>query len=155
AQNCTPPRRSSSQSQSVCSSSTTSSRDGVTARHKADECHRRRRAARSQTIEENGVRFPEYEDFDGIGLAKLVSSGDVSAGELLEAAIDRVEAYDGRINAVVRKAYAYGKDQIGAGLPIGPFTGVPFLVKDHGLDIAGVSCADGSAFRSDRPATVD
>lgn len=101
------------------------------------------------------MRFPEYEDFDGIGLAKLIRSGEVSPGELLEAAIDRVEAYDGQINAVVRKAYAYGRDQIGAGLPRGPFTGVPFLVKDHGLDIAGVSCADGSAFRSDRPATVD
>lgn len=101
------------------------------------------------------MTFHEYEDFDGIGLAELVRLGEVSPMELLEAAIDRVEAYDERINAVVRKAYAYGKEQIGTGLPKGPFTGVPFLVKDHGLDIAGVSCADGSAFRPDRPAVVD
>jgi Asp-tRNA(Asn)/Glu-tRNA(Gln) amidotransferase A subunit family amidase len=99
--------------------------------------------------------FREYENFDGVGLAELVRRGEVSAKELLEAAIERVEDIDPGINAVVQKLYDYGEAQVRAGLPKGPFAGVPFLVKDHGLQVAGVPCADGSRFRSDKPAAVD
>ena len=38
--------------------------------------------------------FPEYLEFDGIGLADLVRRGKVSANELLDVAIARVDALD-------------------------------------------------------------
>ena len=69
----------------------------------------------------------------GSGLAELVRKKQVSAGELLDEAIARTAKVDPQINAVVVKHYDYAERQIDKGLPDGPFTGVPFLLKD--LDI--------------------
>ena len=74
--------------------------------------------------------FAEYEGYDALGLAELVRRRQVSAGELLDAAIARVEARNPSINAVTMPLYDYGRAAIAAGLPDGPFTGVPFLMKD-------------------------
>ena len=56
--------------------------------------------------------FENYEDYDGLGLAELVKRGEVSADELLEAAIERVEGRNPAINAVVQKLYDHGRQQI-------------------------------------------
>jgi hypothetical protein len=45
--------------------------------------------------------FAEFERYDGIGLAKLVRDKEVSAAELLDAAIERVESRNAVVNAVV------------------------------------------------------
>jgi amidase len=74
--------------------------------------------------------FPEYEKFDALGLAELVRRREVSPGDLLDAAIERVEARNPAINAVTMKLYDHGRQAIAAGLPDGPFRGVPFLMKD-------------------------
>jgi amidase len=79
------------------------------------------------------MAFKEYGSYDGIGLAELVRKKQVSAGELLDEAIARTAKVDPQINAVVVKHYDYAQRQIDKGLPDGPFTGVPFLLKD--LDI--------------------
>ena len=89
--------------------------------------------------------FENYEDHDGLGLARLVRRGDVSAEEVLDAAIERVEARNPLINAVVQKLYDHGRGQIAAGLPDGPFKGVPFLLKDLG------SAVSGGGWRGSRP----
>ena len=44
--------------------------------------------------------FADYEAYDALGLAELVRQGRVSPGELLEAAIERVEARNSKVNAV-------------------------------------------------------
>ena len=72
----------------------------------------------------------EYDDYDAMGLAELVRSGDVRPQELLEEAIKRTEQINPKINAVVQKHYDEAEAAIRAGLPDGPFTGVPFLLKD-------------------------
>jgi Asp-tRNA(Asn)/Glu-tRNA(Gln) amidotransferase A subunit family amidase len=95
--------------------------------------------------------FTEYEDFDALGLAHLVERGDVIAEELLEAAIERVEARNPAINAVTMKLYDYGRQAIADGLPDGPFRGVPFLIKDLTASIAGVKMTRGSRFFADTP----
>src|SRR5919109_3486107 len=77
------------------------------------------------------------ERYDGLGLAALVKEGEVSATELLEAAIARVEQRNPTINAVVNRMYEQAKAAIAAGLPAGPFTGVPYLLKDIGAFYAG------------------
>src|ERR1700734_3790831 len=79
------------------------------------------------------MAFREYGNYDGVGLADLVREKQVSATELLDEAIARTAKVDPEINAVVVKHYDYAQAQIDKGLPDGPFTGVPFLLKD--LDI--------------------
>ena len=96
--------------------------------------------------------FTEYEDHDALGLAALVKSGEVSAGEVLDAAIERVEARNPTVNAVVQKLYDHGRKQIADGLPDGPFKGVPFLLKDLGSALAGAKTTRGSRFFADLPA---
>jgi amidase len=76
------------------------------------------------------MAFSEYGSYDAIGLAELVRKKQVSAGELLDEAIARTAKIDPQINAVVVKHYDYAQRQIDQGLPDGPFTGVPFLLKD-------------------------
>ncbi|WP_291861652.1 amidase [Bradyrhizobium sp.] len=76
------------------------------------------------------MAFKEYGSYDGIGLADLVRRKLVSAGELLDEAIARTARVDPQINAVVVRHDDFAKQQIDKGLADGPFTGVPFLLKD-------------------------
>src|SRR5271170_6457455 len=90
----------------------------------------------------------DYERYDGLGLAGLVKDGSVSAAELLEAAIERVEQRNPAVNAVVNRMYDQAKTAIAAGMPAGPFSGVPYLLKDIGPSYAGtVTTLGSSAFR--------
>ena len=96
-------------------------------------------------------RFTDYEAFDGIGLADLVRQRETTPDELLEAAIERIEARNGLVNAVVTPLYDHARATIQAGLPEGPFRGVPFLLKDLTSSLAGVSTSRGSRFFKDTP----
>ena len=71
------------------------------------------------------MTFPDYEQYDALGLAELVRRRQVSPAELLEAAIERVEARNAAVNAVMMPLYDYGRAAIAAGLPDGPFTRRP------------------------------
>ena len=99
--------------------------------------------------------FTEYEDHDGLALAALVRAGEVSADELLDAAIARVEARDGSTNAMVLQLYDMARAAIADGLPDGPFTGVPYPIKDLGAMMAGVPTTAGSRFMTDVVASED
>lgn len=98
--------------------------------------------------------FADYEDYDALGLADLVRRKDVSPNDLLDAAIERVEARNSAVNAVVMPLYDYGRKAIEDGLPHGPFRGVPFLLKDLGGWLAGVKVTRGSRFFADAPAVA-
>jgi amidase len=95
--------------------------------------------------------FAEYEHYDALGLADLVRRGKVTSHELLESAIERVEARNPKVNAVVRSLYDHGRRAIADGLPDGPFRGVPFLLKDLTASLAGVPTTRGSRFFADTP----
>ncbi len=97
------------------------------------------------------IGFADYEQYDALGLADLVRRGTVTPAELLEAAIERVEARNPAVNAVVMKLYDHGKKAIAAGLPDGPFRGVPYLMKDLTASIAGIRMTRGSTFFADTP----
>jgi Asp-tRNA(Asn)/Glu-tRNA(Gln) amidotransferase A subunit family amidase len=92
---------------------------------------------------------------DGLGLALLVRRGEVTAQELLAAAIARIEAVNPALNAVVAKLYDQAAAALAAGLPDGPFAGVPFLLKDLGGAQAGVPMTGGSRFFKDYLPPVD
>ena len=49
--------------------------------------------------------FPEYHKYDGLGLAELVRSKQITPVELVEEAISRIEAHNLKVNAVVYKMY--------------------------------------------------
>ncbi len=99
--------------------------------------------------------FAEYDSCDGLGLAALIRAGEVSAAEVLDAAIARADARNPAINAVVMELHDHARDAIAAGLPEGPFTGVPFLLKDLGSSLAGARTARGSRFFADLPPAAE
>lgn len=77
----------------------------------------------------------DYANYDGLGLAELVRKRDVTPGELLDAAIERTERSNPKLNAVVYKAYDEARATAAQALPDGPFKGVPFLIKDLGVRV--------------------
>ena len=99
--------------------------------------------------------FPEYAKYDGLGLASLVRSRQVSALELVEEAIQRIETHNPQLNAVVTKMYDSAREAAKKPLPDGPFVGVPFLVKDLMATIAGVPTSQGNRLWRNIPAKVD
>ncbi len=82
------------------------------------------------------MHLADYDDHDACSLAELVRKGDVSPKELLEDAIERIEERNPALNAVVHTMYDRAKAKADD-LPDGPLKGVPFLVKDLKLKIAG------------------
>ncbi len=81
---------------------------------------------------------------DATAQAELVASGQVSATELAEAAMARVEEVDGELNAVIHRRFDRALDEIATGLPQGPFHGVPLLLKDLFADSAGDPAHNGN-----------
>jgi amidase len=74
--------------------------------------------------------LPEYDHLDAVGLAALVARGEVSATEVLEAALARADLRDPALNAIVARFDAEARRRAAGSLPPGPLSGVPFLLKD-------------------------
>ena len=87
-----------------------------------------------------------FADYDGLGLAELVRKGEVTPAELAEAAIERIERNNPKLNAVVYKAYDEARAVAASKLPDGPFKGVPFLIKDLGVRVKGWPRTSASHF---------
>jgi aspartyl-tRNA(Asn)/glutamyl-tRNA(Gln) amidotransferase subunit A len=98
--------------------------------------------------------------FDATKLAELIRTREVSPVEVMQAHLDRIEAVDPKINAIVtvaegaldaaRKAEA----AVLAGEELGPLHGVPFSVKDS-IDTAGVPTQRGSPIFKGRVPDTD
>ena len=100
-------------------------------------------------------RFPEFDHYDGLGLAELVRAGQVSAAELVDEAIARIESRDALVNAVIRRLFEQGRETVRAATPDGPFGGVPFLLKDLLSDVKGVPTCCGTGILGDVRAPHD
>ncbi|HLH48478.1 MAG TPA: amidase [Roseiarcus sp.] len=87
--------------------------------------------------------FKEFGDYDALGLATLVRDGEVSPTELLDEAIALLDAVEPKLNAAPIRHDDFARRQIAAGLPDGPFRGVPFLLKDLTL-LKGTPTSYGS-----------
>lgn len=95
----------------------------------------------------------EFASYDALGQAELVARGEVTPLELLDAAIARAEAADPALNFIAQRLYERARAAAVMPFPAGPFAGVPFLVKDLHLDIAGERSGEGSRLFTDyRPA---
>ncbi len=93
--------------------------------------------------------FPEFHQYDGLGLAELVRKKEVTPLELVEEVISRIEAYNPEINAVIYKMYARARERAKGELPSGSFTGVPFLIKDAVDTLEGEPTSSGTSILRD------
>lgn len=85
----------------------------------------------------------EYLRFDALGLAQLVSRGEVTAAELARCALSQAQRWDPQLNALVE--WFEDTDAIVSSAPAGAiFSGVPFLIKDLVLQAQGRACEMGS-----------
>jgi amidase len=97
----------------------------------------------------------DYEAHDGLALAALVRRGEASESELLEAALARIDARNPALNAVVTPLADAARAAVAAGLPDGPFRGVPFLVKELVASVAGTATTSASRLYANAVATTD
>jgi amidase len=89
------------------------------------------------------MNFDDYKQYDALGLAGLIAKKEVSPAEVLEAAISRAEAVNPKINAIVHTMYGKAREAAHAPIPAGPFSGVPFLMKDLEMSLAGEPMSSG------------
>ncbi len=96
-----------------------------------------------------------FSQYDALGLAELVRRKETSPAELLSWAIANAEAVNPLLNCIAHRHYAEAHAQIEAGLAPGAFRGVPFIIKDLGMDLAGTVTSSGSLAFQDHRAAVD
>jgi len=92
------------------------------------------------------MNHDEYLSHDALGLAALVRDGQVTASELLDTAQERVRLLNPTLNAVVRSMEDEARRTLSSLPPDGPFSGVPFLLKDLLSLYEGVPTSQGSRF---------
>ncbi|HEY4028037.1 MAG TPA: amidase [Candidatus Dormibacteraeota bacterium] len=97
----------------------------------------------------------ELARLDATAQADLVRRREVQPRELVESAIRRIEQLNPALNAVVTPMFDGALERASGVLPQGPFTGVPFVLKDLTAHHAGVRLTEGSAFLADHVSTHD
>ena len=97
----------------------------------------------------------EYDKLDSVAMADLVRRGELKAEELLDEAMARTEARDPVLNSVTTRFYDHARAEIAKGLPAGPLTGVPYLLKDLGVYYAGFPTTSASRLFVDFRSPVD
>lgn len=90
------------------------------------------------------MKSSEYEQHDGIGLAKLLYDGHIAPAELMEAAIDLAEARNPQINALCCTRYGEAIELARRAELKGHFGAMPFLLKDSGLGSRFLASTVGS-----------
>src|SRR3989442_715370 len=99
------------------------------------------------------MKEADYLAHDAVGLAELIARKEVSAAEVLEAAIARMEAVNPKINAVILSLVDEARATAAKGTPAGPLGGVPYLIKDITALVKGAPTTNGSRlFASNVPA---
>jgi amidase len=101
------------------------------------------------------MKISEYTAFDALGLAELVRRREVTPSELMDVASAAIEQVNPALNAVIASLRDDAERSLRAGLPDGPFTGVPYLVKDLGLLVAGTPTGMGSRLFQDVVSPAD
>ncbi|QIX25639.1 amidase [Nocardioides sp. JQ2195] len=89
------------------------------------------------------------QSLDAVAIAESIRNGETSAREVVEAAIARIDKQDPQLNSVVATRFDEALAEVDAGLPDGPLRGVPVLVKDLNMDVAGLPSTRGSRLFAD------
>ena len=94
-------------------------------------------------------------DHDAVGLVDALRAGQVSAAELVEAAIARTEAVNPTLNGLAYEAFDRARDRASAKRPYGGFfDGVPTFIKDN-VAVAGMPTMEGADAWAPRPMPAD
>jgi AtzE family amidohydrolase len=100
---------------------------------------------------------PKGFDLTGFEIARAIATGAVSATEVVQASIARIEASDGQVNAFTGKSFARAKAEAAAvdarraaGETLPPLAGVPYAVKNL-FDVEGEVTLAGSKINRDHP----
>jgi Asp-tRNA(Asn)/Glu-tRNA(Gln) amidotransferase A subunit family amidase len=101
------------------------------------------------------AKIAEFEEFDAIALGEIVRKGYLPASDVLDEVIARIEAVNPKLNAIVYKMYDQARETIARGLPAGPLSGVPYMLKDLGALYTGSPTTSGSRFFADYVADHD
>src|SRR5258706_612615 len=99
-------------------------------------------------VGERPMAGDSFAGLDATAQAALVRTGEVSPRELVDAAIARVERVDPALGSVIHPAFDEAR-RAAAGVPDGPFRGVPVLMKDIGGAEAGRPYCAGMRFLKD------
>ena len=99
--------------------------------------------------------FEEYGKHDAVSLAALVNSGEISETELLDESLSRMRAIQPKLNAITCDMEPFARAEIAAGVPDGPFRGVPFMLKDLFTLYKDAPTHNGSKFYSNFVADHD
>lgn len=90
------------------------------------------------------MELQDYVEYDGLGLATLIRTGEVSVKEVAAAALEAIDAVNPTLNAVIEqypeRATALESNDLGGG----PLKGTPFLIKDLVIHEAGQKHEMGS-----------
>ena len=92
---------------------------------------------------------------DATAVAALVAQGQVTPTELLDLSLAAVDRLNPALNAVVLVQEDAARRAIAAGLPRGPFRGVPYLLKDLGCEARDFPSHNGSRLFADTHYTYD
>ncbi|MRX52157.1 amidase [Paracoccus sp. S-4012] len=96
------------------------------------------------------MTLDDYREQDGLGLAALIASGEVTAREASEAAIAIIKALNPRLGAVVADRFEAAREEAAAlGPGGGLLNGVPFLLKDVNLSSSQLPTRFASRFFAD------
>jgi len=101
------------------------------------------------------MQLDTYQRMDGLALAACIREGKATPDEVLDTALDLINKHNPALNAVVTLHEDKARDAIRNGLPQGPFTGVPLLLKDLFTSWAGTASTHGSNFASEIPVQMD
>ncbi|MFC5230745.1 amidase [Pseudonocardia zijingensis] len=99
-------------------------------------------------------------EWSAAAIGRAVAAGEVSAREVIEGCLARIDAVDPAVNAItIRFGEALAEadrvdERVRSGEPLGPLAGVPFTVKEN-IDVAGYATTHGVPHFRDAVAAAD
>ncbi len=96
-----------------------------------------------------------WDGADGTTMAHWIATGKATPGELLTEAVTRLRRVNPQLNLFAQDHIEQALAAVDNPLPQGAFSGVPFLLKDLGVELAGTVTSAGSALNANAVATAD
>jgi fatty acid amide hydrolase len=109
----------------------------------------------AETSAARPVRTEDLQDMSAGAIARAIAAREIAAGEVLEHFIARLDAVDGKLNAVTADLFASARQSaanvdraLSRGEKLGPLAGLPVTIKEC-FDLAGTASTFGLSSRRD------
>jgi len=97
----------------------------------------------SHSASHTGISSSELLDYDALGLAQLIRRREITAQELLNVTMARIEVLEPKVNALTNNTFDRAQRALSNVSSESVFAGVPTLIKDL-ANVEGVARTDGS-----------